>query len=286
MKSTSIFFILLFLQVQLFGQIEDDSFEKSADHKLIGISLHSGVYDLKADVPGAGVGFGLRFHVPVNFVVSMRLNYFASTATGISDKPWVHSSVNIGSNGNEVGGALVDAEYRPYENNPDGWFPSYSFSQKTSEIEGLINLAKLFKIDLIDLYIIGGYGIFNHTTELDLLDKSGSPYPNLISKTGWTVDKYDTKAGRKEILKNIESIYDGNYETRLKNGNTDKSHYLVSFGFGMRFNLNSNIGLGLEWKEIKYDYDQADGLRFLNSTEFTQNQDNARYINLFAEMKF
>jgi hypothetical protein len=283
MKLTPYFFILLFLQVQLFGQIEGDSPGDDESEKLIGFSLHSGVYDLKADVPGKGVGYGVRFHIPVNFALSVRLNYLASTASGISDQPWTHSTV---TNGNvlAIGGGLVESVYIPYQYNRDGWFPSYRFSQRTAEIEGLLNVTKIFQFHMIDLYIMGSYGLFNHRTELDLLDKDGAPYANLFSKTGWTVYKFDTEAGRREILAKVKSIYDGKYETEFK---SIKRNRVYSYGVGARFNVNSTFGIGLEWKEITYvDFDYADGIRFRNSFEFTQNLDNARYLNLFVEKKF
>ncbi len=118
----------------------------------------------------------------------------------------------------------------------------------------------------------------------DLLDKNGAAYNNLISSTGWTSDKYNSKEGRKEIRNQLNSIYDGKYETEIQ---ILKSNKTYSYGGGISFNIIPSIGIGLEYKIIKYkDFDYADGIRFRTSNELTQGNDSANYLCLSLEFKF
>lgn len=240
---------------------------------------------MKADVDGSGIGYGLRLITPVNTTLSLRLNIFRSTATGLSYHSWTHSSVS-----NPIGGGLVENIYQIYRDNQEGWFPSYRFSQSTFEIEGIININKLINkqldinFEIFDLFILGSYGIFSYKTELDLLDKNGSPYTNLLTKTNWTYEKFDTKDGRKEIRENLSQIYDGNYESEFIGAIRNKTY---SYGGGLKVDLNTNLNLGLEYKIINYhDFDYADGIRFRTSNALTLDNDSARYLNLFLEFKF
>ncbi len=274
-------FIILYFLFTYSVVIAQDNDLNNEENKKIGIVFQVGSYMLKADVPGNGLGFGVKLHAPVNSTFSLRLNYFTSTNKGISSQPWFHSL---------RGGGLVEPVYAPYDKLNEGWFPSYKFSQSTIEIEGLLSIIKLLNkqldwdFKLMDLYIMGGVGIFKNKTALDLLDGSGASYQNLITNTGWAQEKVDTKAGRKEIINKLQEIYDGKYETENVFTNRNKTY---SYGAGLMFNISPKFAAGLEYKVIKYpDYDYADGLRFLTSSALTSNYDYARYLSLLAEYKF
>ncbi len=266
-------------------KVNYDTLHLAKKGKVFGISPHYGYNKMIADIPGNGYGYGVRLIAPMNATLSLRLNYFGTSSSGISLQPWTHSSV-----GTPFGGGLVEYIYQPYQNNPDGWFPSYSFSQFTIELEGLLSITKLLnkQFDMpvynFDLYILGSYGFYRHTTRMDVLDQNGKPYINLISKTGWTNEKFDTKEGREAIKKAITDIYDGEYETQLS---VAIKKITYSYGAGLKFNINSRLNLGIEYKIIKYsNFDYADGIRFKSSVEFSGDDDSARYADFLLEYKF
>jgi hypothetical protein len=232
-------------------------------------------------VNGNGFGYGINLHYPTSKVLSTRLNYFSSNAIGLSTQPWYSSTQS---------GGLAESFYQPYQNNDEGWFPSYQFSQSTLELEALLSLSKLLNKPIsvaenegLDFYLIGSFGIFDSKTKLDLLDEKNEPYLNLQGKTFWTPSKYDLKSGRKEIEKSLNTIYDGKYETEVRALSSNKTY---SFGGGIKFNFSPSIIYGFEYKRVNfYKFDYADGLKFIRSSSVSGNSDAANYFALVVEYK-
>lgn len=259
------------------GEIEEDQKENK---KIIGFSLHSGLYIVNADIDGSGLGLGARINIPVNAMLSLRVNYFNSFSKGLSSQPWTHSS---------QGGGLIENEYEPYRDNVQGWFPSYKFRQSTIELEGLLNLAPLlnktanFNLSGFDVYILGSYVFFGHRLDLDLLDESGKPYENLVSLSGWTIEKFNLDSGRKEIKNKLIGYYDGDYETQMNTAIRNKTY---SYGAGLKYHVSPSFSIGLEYKNVNYkDFDYIDGVRFKNPSELSLDNDLANYMNIFIEGK-
>ncbi|MBP9197799.1 MAG: hypothetical protein KBF35_09050 [Saprospiraceae bacterium] len=247
---------------------------------IFGLGVHRGYFAVDGDIEGGGFGAGIRFQIPVNTIFSLRANTLVNTATGISYQPWHHSSV-----GN---GGLIETVYEPYKNNQEGWFPSYNFLQVTIEMEGIFSIMKTItkvldsKFDFFDLYILGSYGFSAKQTKVDLLDQNGLPYTNLITRSGFSLEKANTRSGRNEIKKNLMSIYDNDYETEIKY----KGISTYSYGAGLLFNVHKRVALGLEQKIIVYPgVDYIDGIRFRTSFDQTLNSDKAIYTNLFIIVK-
>lgn len=264
-------------QSESHGEIEEDQEENK---KIIGFSLHSGLYKVNADIDGSGLGLGARIHIPVNAILSLRVNYFNSFSMGLSSQPWTHSN---------QGGGLVENQYEPYRDNAQGWFPSYKFRQSTIELEGLLNLVPLlnktanFNLSGFDVYILGSYGFFGHRVDLDLLDESGKPYENLVSLSGWTIEKFNFDSGRKEIKNKLIGYYDGVYETQMNTAIRNKTY---SYGAGLKYHVSPSFSIGLEYKNANYkDFDYIDGVRFKNPSELSLDNDFANYMNVFIEGK-
>jgi hypothetical protein len=276
----SLFVISLILLRSIFTFAQDTSFENSPARKKFGIGFNTGLFMLKADIPGIGVANGLNFHLGVNSTLSLRLNTIVGSAKGLSAQPWRSS---------RFGGGLVESVYSPYANNVQGWFPSYKYEQTSIQLEGLLSLTRLIakQIDadfrFIDLHVIGGYGIFFHITSLDLLDGNQNPYPTLIGSTSWTPEKYDSKNGRKSIRNQLTKIYDGKYETQSL---AIATIHTYSYGASLRFNISPNFGVGLEAKIIKYPgSNYADGIRFRTADDISTNEDSALFLSVLAQYK-
>jgi hypothetical protein len=247
---------------------------------LFGLGVHRGSIAIDGDVEGGGFGAGIRFQIPVNSILTLRANTLIATAKGISTQPWFHASV--------AGGGLLETVYEPYKNNQEGWFPSYNFLQLTIEMEGTFSIMKTItkvldsKFEFFDIYILGGYGISAKQTKVDLLDQNGLPYSTLITRSGFSLEKADTKSGRNQIRNNLRSIYDNDYETEIKY----KGISTYSYGAGLFFNVYKNIALGLEHKIIVYPgVDYIDGIRFRTSFDQTLDKDKAIYTSIFVIAK-
>lgn len=277
-KSLTYLFIIFISSTSGFCQTADT---KVIDKKqFFGISVHRGLFGIAGDIPGGGFASGLRFHFPVNKSLSLRVNALYGTAKGLSYQVYRHSN---------YGGGLLEYHFEPYRNHPEGWYPSYHFRHLSVELEGLISIIKIINetfganIQFMDLYFLGGYGLISKQTKLDLLDKNGMPYESLLTRAGTNLN-IDVGKERNQILKNIEAIYDGNYETEVlyKKGKT-----IYSFGSGLTFKVNKMIDVGVELKAIIYpDTDYIDGIRFRTALDQPNNSDAAVYMNLYALFKF
>jgi len=248
------------------------------DRNYIGISLHSGLFLVDGDIDGKGPGVGFRIQFPTHSILAVRANAAYHSAKGLGVQPWTHST---------FGGGLIESVYTPYLNEKEGWFPSYHFQQTSIEFEGQFSIMKTIaaitddEFDAIDVYLLGGLGLFRKQTNLDLLDQNGLPYSNLASKA-LNGQSFETKSGRDQIRKTLRSIYDGNYETTINYS----AKFNISFGAGFSFKLNELMSIGLEHKMIFYpNVDYIDGIRFRTAVDQTTSKDKATYSSMFLMIK-
>ena len=107
------------------------------------------------------------------------------------------------------------------------------------------------------------FGIRNIKIYLDgfpLTDAGGNTYLNLIDRTNWTFDRFNSQVGRQEIKKSIEAIYDHTYESNGPTGDHGTEVSIV-FGVGLSYSMAKNIKLGLEYKTMGFSgLEYVDGL--------------------------
>ena len=252
------------------------------------LGIHLGHFFIDGDVdrtlPG-GYGMGLHLRKAVHYVFSIRADFFYGQATGLDPQPWTS-----GSNG----GGLVEptfSDYNPANGQTDGdWFPSHKTRQIYGALQGVLNIGNiLFHKDRNkwNWYMTVGAGFSNHQAKLDLLDADGNPYTNLRQATGWTNDKFNTKAGRSEIKDALNEIYDGDYETEgfkksgiFRLGDETNIHVVFTTSMGISRRISKRFNIGIEHQVMLSDNDYLDGIKFRTAGDQTNNADIGHYTNI------
>ncbi len=251
--------------------------------------------DVDRTIPG-GWGVGLHLRKAINYVFSIRGTVFYGQATGLDPQPWRHKSY---VNNKGVGGGLVEAEYAPYslannsDTNPQGspvfWFPSHRTNYLNCTMETIVNIGNLLfhkERNKWNWYAMGGIGLDNHQTYLDLLDSNGEVYRDLKVATSWTEDKFNTQAGRLEIKRDLRNIYDGDFETEapkkkgiFRVGDDINIHVVWVSSMGVSRKLTKRFNVGLEHQVMVTDNDHLDGIKFRTALDQTNNVDIGHYTN-------
>jgi len=247
--------------------------------------------DVDRTLPG-GYGLGLHLRKSLHYVFSVRADLFYGQMTGLETQPWTTSSdlgglVEYGRPGDPD---FVN-DYAKYEGS-SGWFPSHKTTYMYGALQGVINIGNLlFHKDRNkwNWYLALGVGLDNHNTKLDLLDGNGNAYGNgnLVGAAGFDRVKFDTKSGRNEIKDNLNSIYDGVYETDgfrkqgiFKLGDETNIHVVWTGSMGVSRKISKRINLGIEHQLMVTDNDYLDGIKYRTSVDQTNNVDLIHYTNL------
>jgi OOP family OmpA-OmpF porin len=252
------------------------------------LGVHAGHFFIDGDVdrtiPG-GYGLGLHLRKAIHYSFSIRADLFYGSATGLEPQRWTHASV-----GEPVGGGLIEKEYLPYANNADGWFPSHKTTQVYGVMQGVLNIGNILfhqKNNKWNWYWTLGVGLSSHKTKLDLLDANNQPYQNLLTLSGYSEEKFNTKKGRGEIKDALNKIYDGTYETEgpkkagiFRLGDETNIHVMFTSSVGVSRKLSKRINLGIEHQVMATDNDYLDGIRFRSEDDLSADVDLEHYTNL------
>jgi len=260
------------------------------------LGLHGGHFFIDGDVdrtvPG-GWGAGLHLRKAINYVFSIRGDLFYGRAYGLDPQAWRHRDAKIG--GSDNGGGLVEEVFDPYaprqgDNSYEEWFPRHRTTYIYGALQGVVNVGNLLfhkERNKWNFNVAAGPGLDHHNTMLDLLDADGGIYTNLKSRIGWTRAKFDTKAGRVEIRKDLKATYDGEYETAgykkkgiFRIGDDTNIHVVFVTSMGVARKLGKRVNLGLEHQVMVSDNDYLDGIKFRTSEDQTNNADLSHYTNL------
>ncbi|MDF1695686.1 MAG: OmpA family protein [Saprospiraceae bacterium] len=254
--------------------------------------------DVDRTLPG-GYGLGLHLRKSIHYVFSIRADLFYGKATGLDPQPWRadRPSINGGTVLNQGGGLREWGpddedyvnEYREYLGT-EGWFPSHQTTYAYGALQGVINIGNLlFHKDRNkwNWYMALGVGLSTHSTKLDLLDGNNQPYLDLVTRSGFTGAKFDTKSGRSEIKDALNEIYDGEYETNgfkkqgiFRIGDDTNIHVVWTGSMGISRKLSRRINLGVEHQLMVTDNDYLDGIKFRTGLDATNNVDLLHYTNI------
>lgn len=243
------------------------------------LGLHGGHFFIDGDVdtrlPG-GYGVGLHLRKAIHYAFSVRADFMYGQTRGLDPQMWSHFS---------KGGGLVEDVFAPYTNQ-DGWFPAYKTSYGYLALEGVLNIGNILfhkENNKWNWYTTLGAGLSNFSTKLNLLGDNNQPYSGLSS----IKDDFNTKAGRKEIKKKLDNLYDNTYETPswekkgiFRLGDETNIHVVFTASVGVSRKLSKRINLGLEHQVMLSDNDMLDGIRFRTAYDQTNNNDIAHYTNL------
>ena len=192
------------------------------------------------------------------------------------------------------GGGLVEDVFDAYAPRPDGtyeeWFPRHRTTYIYATMQGVVNIGNLLfhkERNKWNFNVAAGPGLDHHSTMLDLLDADGGIYTDLKSRIGWTRQKFDTKAGRVQIRKDIKATYDGTYETEgfkkkgiFRIGDDINIHAVFITSAGVARKIGKRLNIGLEHQVMVSDNDYLDGIKFRTSEDQTNNADISHYTNL------
>lgn len=241
--------------------------------------------DVDTKIPG-GYGVGLHLRKAIHYVFSVRADFMYGQSKGIDPQGW--STTNFGGGLVERGSTGNFTGWDNYISSPEGWNPSYKTTQGYLALQGVINIGNLlFHKDRNkwNWYTAIGVGLASHKAQLDLLDANGNIYTGLEAIRG--TDKLLTKAGRKEIISDLENKYDGDYETSgfkkagiFRLGDETNIHVVFTASMGISRKLSNRFNLGLEHQLILSDNDYLDGIHFRSAVDATNNNDISHYTNL------
>ncbi len=247
------------------------------------LGVHAGHYFIDGDVdsriPG-GYGIGLHLRKAIHYVFSLRGDFMYGQTRGLDPQLWSRPS---------KGGGLVEDVFSPYDNQ-DGWFPAYKTSYGYIAMQGVLNIGNiLFHKDRNkwNWYTALGAGLSTFSTKLNLLGENNQAYSGLGAIQNKYSSVFDTKAGRKDIKKDVDAIYDNTYETPswkkkgiFRLGDETNVHVVFTASMGISRKLSKRINLGIEHQLMLSDNDQLDGIRFRSAVDQTNNNDISHYTSL------
>ncbi len=248
------------------------------------VGLHLGHYFIDGDVdrelPG-GYGIGIHLRKAVHYAFSLRGDFFYGQAKGLDPQPWTASN---------FGGGLVENTFDPYDSESAGWFPAHKTRYMYFALQGVLNIGNiLFHNDRNkwNWYITLGAGFDTHKTMLDLLDADGNAYSDLVRRSGFTGEKFNTKSGRSEIKSALNDIYDGDYETEgfkkkgiFRLGDETNIHVVFTGSMGVARKISKRLNVGIEHQIMVTDNDYLDGVKYRTAVDQTNNVDIGHYTNL------
>jgi len=249
------------------------------------LGVHLGHFFIDGDIdrtlPG-GFGLGLHLRKAVHYAFSLRGDLFFGRASGLEPQPY-------SARGDRA--SLIESVYNPLKTSGDGiWFPSHRTTQMYGGIQGVVNIGNLLfhkPSNNWNWYATVGVALSNHNTKLDLLNANNAVYTGLISGSGFTAAKFDTRSGRREIKSDLRNIYDGTYETDgpkkagiFRLGDETNIHPMFTASMGVSRKLTKRVNLSLEHQVMASDNDYLDGIRFYTTYAFTQDLDVGHYTSL------
>jgi outer membrane protein OmpA-like peptidoglycan-associated protein len=261
------------------------------------LGIHGGHFFIDGDVdrtlPG-GFGLGLHLRKAIHYAFSIRGDLFYGRTKFLDPHAWASpdSNKNGTPNTNGVGGGLVEPvfdAYRLANGGPGHWFPSARTTYIYGAIQGVVNIGNILfhnERNKWNWYVTIGAGLDTHNTQLDLLDANGLPYFDLENRSGFTPDLFDTQAGRNQIRSNLNSIYDGDYESDgfkkagiFRLGDETNIHPIFTASMGVSRKINKRINIGIEHQVMASDNDYLDGIKFRTALDQTNNADIGHYTN-------
>ncbi len=245
----------------------------------LGVGL--GHYFISGDVDSRLPGYGFALHVrrALHYAFSIRLEAYYGVAYGLEPQPYTSALDNE---------LEVFKGYGTAANN--AWFPAYKTQYYYGSVQGILNIGNiLFHKDhnKWNWYLLVGMGLDHNVTDLDLRDPNGNVYTDLINKSGFTVEKFDKKAGRSEIKDALKSIYDGKYETPaykqkgiFRLGDKNNVHVMFNGGVGLARKISRRFNIAIEHQVMITDNDYLDGIHWRTNLDQTTQNDVQHYTNL------
>ncbi len=251
--------------------------------------LHGGTAfiggDVEASVP-SGYGFGIHLRKAINYTLSWRVDATYQTSKGYDARlfNYLRTEKTYGQN---IDQSPILVGYTNETINEDNILRNYKTDIISVSIEGILNIGNILfhgPSNKWNLYTAIGLGLNIPETGVDLLDENGGLYDFYSLTVG---QDNNTSQGRKDIINNLKTLLDGDFETP---GGVAKD--VVSFGdekdviphlslsLGLSRKLSKRINLGIEHRILLSDNDLLDGFEMLSPSAKTPSNDIAHYTSL------
>lgn len=256
------------------------------------VGVNSGVFLIDGDVDQRhlipGCGYGLHLRRALHYVFSLRLDAQYLFTYGCDPQPSSSGLLPEQTYTEPNGGGVRDV-FRGYgPNNP--WFANYKTTMYNVSLQGVINVGNILfhkPNNKWNWYVVLGLGGYTHKTMLNLRDANGNIYQNLLAQVNYDNIDFNTKAGRKEIKKNLNNVYDKTFETEsyVRRGIfrfNDKTNVHLAFtgAVGVARKINRRFNIALEHQLITSDNDYIDGIHWRTDLDQTNNNDIGHYTHL------
>lgn len=272
----------------------------------IGIDL--GLLMISGDVK-AKPGFGIGGHIrkALGYTFSLRGSIMAGTTTGRNWQGSLGWNRGAGAGNQNQNLALSGAPlYSRYNENgvvPDYRDPNgqsanevvfYNYQTKIREavISGLVNLNNIkFHKRRNSAAIYGYFGIGGlvYQARMDQLNGNGETY----NYTQWTVQDYNDYDNRAQMIDNLESMWDGEYESMAEKhfddywilgavGDRDQEwsyRPTAHVGLGINFKITNKLNFGIDTKVTYTNDDLLDGQRYGEEGSISRDYDTYNFTS-------
>ncbi|MCB0601571.1 MAG: OmpA family protein [Saprospiraceae bacterium] len=237
------------------------------------LGIHAGSYFINGDVDThwPNLGLGLHLRKAIHYAFSVRGDLFYGVATGLDPQRSSDAVMNI-----DLIPAVRDKVSDLYRNYKTKYF--------YGSIQGVLNIGNILfhqERNKWNTYMFLGIGLDNNVTKIDALN--GNSAYNWSGVSG----DVDTKAGRKQIKKDVRAILDGDYETDAREKKAifrlnDKTniHPMFQAGVGISRKINKRLNIGIEHQVMLSDNDLLDGFEYRSIYDQSNNNDVSHYTNI------
>lgn len=270
------------------------------------IGIKGGLFQVSGDIPAQFVspGFGAHVRKAFGYIFSLRLEYMYGIGKGYSfreaenyakNPAWGANIANPGQRYSAPRAVTGAGGVRQIVSSATGLtstplehiFYNYKTKVQDLSLEGVVTLnnVRFHKSKTgFNIYGFAGIGGSVYDTKVDALDADGGKY-------GFQAISQAAYKNRRDFIKNMKDLLDGEYETAAENqgdrrpklfGNTFKPSGTV--GMGVAFKLSNRLNLALEdrWTFIKDDL--LDGQRWQEhawgDAVLTRDFDSYNYLSL------
>ncbi len=253
------------------------------------LGLHGGTAFISGDVEAgvlSGYGFGLHLRKAINYTLSWRVDATYQSSKGYDARGFNFLAVEKTYYQN-VDESPILVGYTDETTNDDNINRNYKTGLVSLSLEGILNIGNILfhgPSNKWNLYTAIGLGLSIPDVGVDLLDADGNLYDFTSVYGGLDLN---TSEGRKQSIKNLKNLLDGDYETPggvatdvISFGDEKNVIPHMTISLGLSRKLSKRINIGIEHRILLSDNDLLDGFEMLSPRAKTPSNDIAQYTSI------
>lgn len=242
------------------------------------LGFNAGAAWLKSDVKTAKVGSGAGLTFGQTYCMNKtspllwgwRFRYLNANTYGMDSKKSYGIANNEALNGTDT---LLD-----YYHTTGYVYHNYKTHIDELSVEVLLGANKFRERTNLYPYVFAGAGLTKAVARIDQLN-GNKRYDYLkIDSTG--------SAGSSEVIKQLNTMYDGSYETLADGNKRPRWKFMPSAGVGFGWEIIKGFSIGLEHKMTWAFNDVLDGQRWSETNSSTGTNDMYHYTSLWIKFSF